>query len=191
MLLPALMLWLQGCAPVVLGGAAVGVSVAHDRRTPGTVLDDEQLELQGWGILANHPEIREHSRIAVTSYNLVVLLTGQAETQEVSDRFAEMISRLPKVRRVINEVTVDPIASLTSEGEDAVITSRVKLALIGIKIPEFDPTRIKVVTEAGTVYLMGLVTPAEAKATVAKVRYVPGVKRVVKLFEYIGRPAAT
>jgi osmotically-inducible protein OsmY len=191
MLLPALMLWLQGCAPVVLGGAAVGVSVAHDRRTPGTVLDDEQLELRGWGILANHPEIREHSRIAVTSYNLVVLLTGQAETQEVSDRFAEMISRLPKVRRVINEVTVGPIASLTSEGEDAVITSRVKLALIGIKIPEFDPTRIKVVTEAGTVYLMGLVTPAEAKATVEKVRYVPGVKRVVKLFEYIGRSAAT
>ncbi|MGA7982082.1 MAG: BON domain-containing protein [Chromatiaceae bacterium] len=182
---------LNGCAPVVVTGAAVGVSVVHDRRTPGTVLDDEHIELQGWGLLNDHPDIREHSRIAVTSYNLVVLLTGQAETQEIRDRFAELVSRLPKVKRVVNEVTIGPSESLANEGEDALITSRVKLALVGIKLPHFDLTRIKVVTEAGVVYLMGLVTPAEAEATVAKARYVPGVKRVVKVFEYIQPPPST
>lgn len=180
---------LQGCAAVVLTGAGVGASVIHDRRTTGTVLDDEQIELEGAKLLHNHPDISEHSRIAVTSYNLVALLTGQAETRQISDRFAELISRLPKVKRVVNEVTIGPVESLGRESEDAFITSRVKLALLGVKLPEFDPTRVKVVTEAGTVYLMGLVTRAESEAAVKKARYVPGVKRVVKIFEYIPSPA--
>jgi osmotically-inducible protein OsmY len=188
LLTPALVfapLVLEGCVPVVVTGAAVGVSVVHDRRTPGTVLDDEHIELQAWGLLDDHSDIREHSRIAVTSYNLVVLLTGQAETPEISERFAELVSHLPKIKRVVNEVTVGPLATVTRESEDALITSRVKLALVDVGIPDFDPTRVKVVTEAGIVYLMGLVTPAEAEATVKKARYVPGVKRVVKVFEYI------
>jgi osmotically-inducible protein OsmY len=181
---------LQGCVPVVLTGAGVGASVIHDRRTTGTVLDDEHIELEGAELLHNHPDITEHSRMAVTSYNLVVLLTGQAETQQISNRFAELISRLPKVKRVMNEVTVGPVESFARESEDGLITSRVKLALLGVKLPEFDPTRVKVVTEAGTVYLMGLVTPAEAEAAVQKTRYVPGVKQVVKIFEYIPPPPA-
>jgi osmotically-inducible protein OsmY len=178
-------LLLQACAPVVVTGAAVGVSVAHDRRTAGTVLDDEHIELQAWSILNDNPDIREHSRIAVTSYDHVVLLTGQAARRQISERFADLISRLPNVKRVVNEVTISPNESWKREGEDALITSRVKLALVGIKIPGFDATRVKVITEAGSVYLMGLVTPAEANAVVEKARYVPGVKRVVKVFEYI------
>jgi osmotically-inducible protein OsmY len=180
---------LQGCVPVALTGAAVGASVIHDRRTTGTVLDDQQIELKGAELLHNHPEISGHSHIDVTSYNLVALLTGQAETQEISDRFAQLVARLPKVKRVMNEVTVGPVEGFAQESEDALTTSRVKLALFGVKLPEFDPSRVKVVTAAGTVYLMGLVTPAEAEAAVEKARYVPGVKRVVKIFEYIPPPA--
>jgi osmotically-inducible protein OsmY len=191
LLASALAVWLQGCVPMALTGAGLGAAVVHDRRTTGTVLDDEHIELEGAELLHNHPDISEHSRIAVTSYNLVALLTGQAETRQISDRFAELISRLPKVRRVMNEVTVGPVESFARESEDAFITSRVKLALLGVKLPKFDPTRVKVVTESGTVYLMGLVTRAEAEATVEKARYVPGVNQVVKIFEYIPPPAIT
>jgi osmotically-inducible protein OsmY len=176
---------LQGCGAIVVAGAATGAAVIHDRRDYETVLEDQNTELQAMGLLNENPEIKADSRIAVTSYNGVVLLTGQAATQAAASRFAEMVSRLPKVRRVVDEVTVGPYASLAQESGDVVITSRVKLAIAGVDIATFDATRVKVVTEAGVVYLMGLVSPAEAEAVVDKARYVPGVKKVIKVFEYI------
>lgn len=176
---------LQGCAPLVVGGAAVGVSMIHERRSATTIIEDEHIELVGMSLIHNNPEIRDGSRIAVTSYNHVVLLTGQADSDEISGRLADLISRQPKVRRVINEVTVGPRASFARESEDALVTSRVKVELIKIAIPDFDPTRVKVVTEAGTVFLMGLLTPEEAEAVVERARNVPGVEKVVKIFEYI------
>ena len=175
---------LQGCAAVVVGGVASAASVAHDRRDSRTLLEDQHIELAAAQLLTDNPDIGRHSRIAITSYNYLVLLTGQAETQRISDRFAQMVARLPKVKKVINEIRIGPSASLTRESEDALITSRVKLALTKIQIPGFDATRVKVVTEEGTVFLMGLVYPPEASAAAEKARYVPGVARVVKVFEY-------
>ncbi|MEA3278840.1 MAG: BON domain-containing protein [Pseudomonadota bacterium] len=153
---------LQGCAAAVVTSVAVGASVAHERRSAGTVLDDETIELQAMNLLNENPDIGQHSRIAITSYNYVVLLTGQAETQELSDRFADMVSRLPEVRRVVNEVSIGPSESLSRESQDVLVTSQVKLALAKVDIPGFDLTRVKVVTEAGTVFLMGLLTHEEA-----------------------------
>ncbi len=176
---------LQGCGALLVGGVAAGASVAHERRDSRIVLEDEYTEHAAAGLLIDNPDINLHSRISVTSHNHVVLLTGQAETQAISDRFAEKVARLARVRMVVNEVTVGPLASFARESEDALITSRVKLALVGIDIPGFDLTRVKVVTEEGTVFLMGLVYPREADAAVDKARYVPGVKKVVKVFEYI------
>jgi len=181
---------MQGCGPAVVAGIAVGASVVHDRRTATTVYEDQQIELQAAAEHFKDPNLRAHSRISVTSYNHVVLLTGQADTEEIRQLFAERVSRLPEVRRVVDEVSVGPFASLASESEDALITSRVKFDLTQIDVSGFDPTRVKVVTEAGIVYLMGLVTPAEADAAVEKARYVPGVRKVVKVFEYISAVAA-
>jgi osmotically-inducible protein OsmY len=181
---------LQGCAAVVVAGAAAGAMVVHDRRDYSRVLEDQEIELKAMQILNDNPDIGKQSRISVTSYNLVVLLTGQARTQEAAARFADRVSRLPKVRRVVDEVTVGPFASLMRESEDALLTSRVKVAVAGVDLPGFDATRVKVVTEAGVVYLMGTVTPSEADAAVEKARYVSGVKKVIKVFEYIKPPAA-
>jgi osmotically-inducible protein OsmY len=91
---------------------------------------------------------------------------------------------MPKVERVIDEVTIGPGIDLMQESNDVVITTRAKVSLAELSLPGFDPTRVKVVTEDGVVYLMGLVSPEEAEAAAEKIRYVPGVKRVVKLFEY-------
>jgi len=177
---------LQGCAALVVGsGVAAGASVVHERRSAGTIFEDEQIELSAGQLLSNNPDIKDHSRIAITSYNYLVLLTGQAETQEISDRFAEKVARLPKVKKVINEVTTGPSAGFASESGDAYITSRVKIALLDVDIPGFDPSRVKVVTEEGTVFLMGLVYPREGDEAAEKARYVPGVTKVIKVFEYI------
>jgi len=176
---------LPGCGALLVGGVAAGASVVHERRHSRTVLEDQLIESSAAKLLIDNPDINLHSRISVTSYNYVALLTGQAETQEISDRFADLVARLPRVRTVVNEVTVGPLASFARESEDALITSRVKLALVGIDIPGFDLTRVKVVTEEGTVFLMGLVYPREADAAAEKARHVPGVKKVVKVFTYI------
>jgi osmotically-inducible protein OsmY len=169
----------------VVTGVAVGASVIHDRRDATTVLDDQRIELQAMADFFNDPKINSRSRISATSYNHVVLLTGQAETDEVRQLSAEKASRLPKVRRVVNEVSIGPSASLARQSEDTLITSRVKFDLTHIDLPGFDPLRVKVVTEDGIVYLMGLVSAEEADAAVEKARYVPGVEKVVKVFEYV------
>jgi len=176
---------LQGCSVLLLLGGTTAASVVHERRSSRTVLEDEYTEHLAAQILADNPDIKRHSRIATTSYNHWMLLTGQAETQTIKDRFARKVASLRKVRKVINEVTIGPVASFARESEDALITSRVKLALTKVDIPGFDTTRVKVVTEAGTVFLMGLVYPREAAAAAEKARYVPGVTKVIKIFEYI------
>jgi len=175
---------LQGCSVLLLGGATAA-SVVHERRSPRIVLEDERTEHSAAQLLIDNPDINRHSRIAITSYNHWVLLTGQAKTRHISNRFARKVARLPKVRKVLDEVTIGPVAGFVQESEDALITSQIKLALTKIDIPGFDATRVKVVTEADTVFLMGLVYPREGKAAAEKARYVPGVTKVVKIFEYV------
>jgi len=177
---------LGGCAPAVVVGTAYGATVVHERRSPQTVLDDEWIELQGKKLYYENRDIDKQSRMTITSYNYVALLTGQADNAEVSQRYAQMISQIPKVRKVYNEVSIGPRISLAQESTDALITSRAKIAIGGGRgIEDFDATRIKVVTEDGVVYLMGLVTPEEADVTADVVRRLPGVERVVKMFEYV------
>ena len=178
-------LMLQACAPVVVGGAAVGVSVLHDRRPAEVVLQDEKSELNIRAAIGEDKSLFEHSSVGITSYNRVVLLTGQADSPDVSGRIQKIAANKPGVRRVVNEIQIATDPSLMSEGHDVYLTSRVKLALFDLELPDFDPTRVKVVTEQDVVYLMGLVTRDEAAAVVNKVRYVDGVQRVVKIFEYL------
>jgi osmotically-inducible protein OsmY len=175
---------LPGCAPLIVGGAVAGVSAIYDRRAAQVVFDDQQIELIALHELLQDPAIQGHSGISATSYNRVVLLTGQTESESVSRRAVDRVSRLAKVQRVIDELTIGPNSDLARESEDVYLTSRAKLAMTQVDLPDFNATRIKVVTENGVVYLLGLVSPEEADAATEQVRYVPGIKRVVKLFEY-------
>lgn len=176
---------LSGCAAIVAGGVAAGALVAHDRRTSGAVVEDQQIELSALSVLHNHPEIKERSHISITSYNMRVLLTGEAETEEIARQFANLISELPHVRSVYNEVAIEPRADLWDETEDTYLTSKVKVALINTDVEGFDPTMVKVVTARGDVFLMGLVTRTEGQAAIDQVRVLSGVQRVVEVFEYI------
>lgn len=176
---------LTGCTTAVVGGITTGAAVVHDRRTTGVIIDDQEIELRAFKLKYDNPDIKARSNIAVTSYNLVVLLTGQAQNSEVVARYADLISRLPRVKKVHNQVKVGAEGTLTESTNDVYLTSRAKIALFDVDLADFDPTRVKVVTSQGTVYLMGLVTRAEANAATEKVRFISGVKHVVKVFEYL------
>lgn len=183
-----LALGLSGCAPVVVGGAAVtGVAVVHDRRTTGTVVDDQEIFLRAITLRGQDAELKQKSNINVDVYNLQVLLTGQAENPQIVENYVQRVAAIPRVRNVYNEVTIGAESTWSEATADAYLTSKAKVALFSVKLDGFDPTRVKVTSSLGTVYLMGLVTPAEADAVTEEVRFVSGVKRVVKLFEYIGQ----
>ncbi|MCW8951054.1 MAG: BON domain-containing protein, partial [Sedimenticola sp.] len=142
---------LQGCATAVVGGAATGVSVIHDRRSAGTVLDDKTITVKIMNELLQQPELREHSSMSATSYNQLVLLTGQAESESYRAQFEQIAARTPMVKRTVNEVQVGPNATLTEQSKDSWITSKAKVELFSIDLPGFDPTRVKVITEKGVV----------------------------------------
>lgn len=173
-----------GCAPLIVGGAAVaGATAIHDRRPAQTLLDDRQIELAATQMIFQDRDL-SGARLIVTSYNRSVLLTGQAESADLARRASHRISRLPKVARVIDEVRVGPRIGMSRQSEDVYIASRAKLELASVELPDFDPTRVKIVVEDGVLYLLGFVTQREADRVAERVRYVPGVRTVVKLFEY-------
>ena len=182
----ALAVLLQACAPLLVGGAATGASVAHDRRTAGSVVEDQAIEMKAATELNAQPELKRHGHINVTSFNMIVLVSGEAPTEALRQRAGEVIGGIEKVRRVHNEVVVAAPSALMSRTSDSLITAKVKTSLFNVKGYEsFDPTRVKVVTENGTVFLMGILTRAESAATALAASRVGGVQRVVKLFEYL------
>ena len=176
---------LGGCTALVVGGATTGAVAAHDRRTIGTFIEDKEIHIKALRILHSDEELQQLSNIDITVYNLQVLLTGQAANAEIVARFADKVARIPRVRKVYNEVSIGAENTWSDAAADAYLTSRVKLALFDVGIEGFDPLRVKVVSSNGTVYLMGLLTPDEADAVTEKVSFVSGVKKVVKLFEYL------
>ncbi|MCU7851605.1 MAG: BON domain-containing protein [Candidatus Thiodiazotropha sp. (ex Monitilora ramsayi)] len=178
-------LLLQGCAALVVGGAATTAVVAHDRRTTGIMVEDQSIELKSYDRLGNDTQMKQDSKINVTSYNKVVLMTGQVPTEAVRRKAEQIVSQVEQVRRVVNELEIGSTASFGEHSRDVALTAEVKLRLTKIDLPDFDSLRVKVVTERGAVFLMGLLTKEEAHAVTEVVRYVSGVRRVVKVFEYI------
>ena len=170
---------LQGCFPIIAGGAAAGVLMADDRRTTGVYIEDENIE---WKSLARLHEHFKGAHINATSFNLRVLLTGEVADDETKKKVEEAVRAIPSVKDVANELAVGGNSSLTSRGNDSLITTNVKARMVNNG--KFSPNHIKVVTEAGIVYLMGLVSQAEGDAAVEIARSTSGVSRVVKVFEY-------
>ena len=174
---------LNGCAAAVVGGAATGASVAHDRRTTGTVIEDQSIELKAGQTLREDQEINDSAHINVTSYNLVVLVSGEAPNEAARERIINIVRDIPKVTHVYNELTIGTPTTLTSRSSDTLITSKVKTKLFSLE--NFEATRVKVVTEKGVVYLMGLLTKDESDRVTEAARRVGGVQKVVKLFQYV------
>jgi osmotically-inducible protein OsmY len=175
---------LQGCAaPLLVAGAAGGATVANDKRNTRSMIDDQVIETKTKDKIYAEEEIAKKIHINVTSYNGVVLLTGETLSRSLRTRAINIARQINKVKRVHNEIRVADLTSFGSRTNDSWITSKVKTQMFATK--GFKSSQIKVVTEAGTVYIMGLVTKKAGNQAAEIARNVTGVKRVVKLFEYI------
>jgi osmotically-inducible protein OsmY len=174
-------LGLSGCAPAMLGGMVGGAMVASDRRTSGTQLEDEGIELRSASAVRENFGSNVHANI--TSYNRQVLMTGQVPTARERQQLEQLIGRVENVRSVVNELAVGPVSSVGERSSDVLISARVKAAMVDSE--DVFASIYKVVTERGTVYLMGRVTQREANRATDIARSVGGVKRVVRVFEYI------
>ncbi len=174
---------LQGCIPLFAAGAAAGTGalIAEDRRTSGTYLDDEGIELKVGNRVSE--KFKDNTHVNATSYNKVVLLTGEVATAAAKSEIGGIATAVPGVRFVVNELVVGNVTTLTQRSGDTYTTTRVKTRFIDGS--RFQANHVKVVTEAGVVYLMGIVKRAEAKAAGELASSVSGVKKVVQVFEYL------
>ena len=172
---------LSGCPLAVGTVVGGGVVAAHDRRTAGQLVEDQAIELKAIKNLAVDAELRDGSHINVTCYNGHVLLSGEVADERLRARAQSLVEQVDKVAWVFNELHVGENSSLVSRGKDTAITAAVKSHML---VKDFDATHVKVVTERGIVYLMGLVTRAESDVAAEVARTTRGVARVIKLFQY-------
>lgn len=174
----------SACVPLVVGGAVVGGAIlVADRRTSGAQLDDQGIELRGRNRVKAAIAGRT-AKVKVTSYNRMVLLTGQVPSEADRTTVENAVREVPNVRHIVNELTVGPLA--THPTSDTLITTRVRTALLGTK--NVRSGAVKVTTENATVYLMGLVNADESARAAAAASRVVGVAKVVKVFELTDAP---
>ena len=174
---------LTGCAPIMIAAAVGGTAmVASDRRSAGAQLDDETIELRSSTSIGTGFGDRVH--VNVTSFNGTVLVTGEVPDQATQDEVLATVRRQDRVRNVQNELVIAPTTNLGNRSNDTLITSKVKARFI--EANQFAATHVKVVTERGVVYLMGIVTRTEADTASRLAAQTSGVTRVVRVFEYMG-----
>jgi osmotically-inducible protein OsmY len=178
---------LHGCAAVVVGGALVVADTAHDRRSASVVASDRNLQLTAVDALNRHKElVHDDNDVKVVVYNGMVLLVGEVHSAELKELARKTVADFEGIKRLVNEIEVtDEPHGFWRRREDNTLTARVKTGLLDITSePGFDPTRVNVTTSHHIVYLMGIVSHAEADAAADVARDTSGVEKVVKVFEY-------
>ena len=172
---------LSACAPLIVGGAVMTGVMATDRRTTGTQVEDESIEIK----VANavRQDLGDRVHLNVTSFNRQVLLSGEVRTAADKERAEKLAQSQENVNSVVNDLAVMPVSTLTQRSKDTVTTGRVKAAFVDAK--DLQVNAVKVVTERGIVYLMGRVTSREAKRATDIARSIGGVTKVVRVFEEI------
>lgn len=172
---------LSACAPLIVGGAVMTGVMVTDRRTTGTQVEDESIEIKVAS--AVRQDLGDRVHLNVTSFNRQVLLSGEVRTAADKERAEKLASSQENVNAVVNDLVVMPASSLTQRSKDVVITGRIKAAFVDAK--DLQVNAVKVVTERGIVYLMGRVTAREAKRATDIARGMSGVTKVVRVFEEI------
>lgn len=176
------LLQLQGCVPLVATGAGAGALMANDRRTSGAYIEDQEIELRTASRIGDaFPS--DYVHVNVTSYNRAVLLTGEVPDDATKQKISDIAKNVGNVKNVTNELVIAPPALLSARTNDTYITTKVKTRFVDAK--RFPITAVKVVTENGVVYLLGLVTHQEGDDAAQIASTTAGVAKVVKMFEYV------
>ncbi|ATG59169.1 BON domain-containing protein [Pseudoalteromonas sp. 13-15] len=174
---------LQGCAAAVVAGTASAVTAANDRRTIGSQIDDNNIEIKASIAISEVERLEKSARVNAISVNGIVLLVGQVANQEMKNEAQITVEAIAGIRKIHNQLRIGSNIGITTQTHDSWLTSKVKAQLLAAK--DISSNNIKVVTENAEVYLMGLVSQDEANRAVDIARNVSGVERVVKVFEYI------
>ncbi len=173
---------LPACVPLVVGGAVGGGAlIATDRRTSGTQLEDEGIELRANSRIRG--SVGDNTHVNVTSYNRQALITGEAPNEKEKQLVEQIVKGTDNVASVVNEMTIGPVSSLSRRSQDAYISGRVKASILDSK--DLFLNAYKIFTESGTVFLMGRVTMREADRATDIARGTPGVQKVIRVFEIV------
>ena len=172
---------LSACAPLMIGGVFMSGMVASDRRTSGSQVEDEGIELRASSRIRENLGDRAH--VNVTSYNRQVLLTGEVPSEQDKQLVERVVTGVENVHSIVNELAVIGSSTLTQRASDSLVTGKVKASLLDAK--DLYSSAFKVVTERGTVYLMGRVTQREATRATEVISGVSGVMKVVRILEII------
>ena len=175
-------LFLTGCPAAIIGSGAVAIDTTADRRTPGIILEDSNIEFKAFSLIQ---KIEGDMHTNVTSYNGHVLIVGQVPTELVKIKIEKSIQSLANVKSITNELTIGPALSISGRAQDALITSNVKARFF--KENKVSPFFVKVVTENKIVYLMGLLNEHEARDAEEIAKNTSQVNKVIKLYEIISR----
>lgn len=176
-------LFLQGCAAAVVAGTAGAVTAANDRRTLGSQIDDNNIEIKSSIAISEIERLHKFANINVISVNGIVLMIGQAPNQEMINEAQKAIEGIDGIRKIHNQIRIGSNIGMSTQTHDSWLTSKVKTQLLTTE--DISSNNIKVITENGEVFLMGLVSNTEANTAVDVARNVSGVERVIKVFEYL------
>ncbi len=184
LLVPFLLFCLTGCIPLIIAavGATAGGAIIYDKRTSEVILQDQEISNKALSRLNSDPELQGVARVTIATFNHIVLMVGQTQSEELKQRAYNEVSEIRGIRRIYNQVQISPVLTTIDQSKDAWITSKVKTAMLAKR--GLSSSQIKVVTEDKIVYLMGLVTPNQAKLATETARNVSGVIKVVQVFEY-------
>lgn len=180
----ASLVFLDGCVgAVIVGGAAAAAVLAHDRRTMGAQIDDKAIVIKATDAIRSTQGLTDATHVNITSVNGIVLLSGEAPAADARDKVLGAVRGVSGVRRTVNEIRIAAPSTGAERANDTWLTGKIKSKLVGVA--DLDSTQVKVVTEHGAVYLMGLVGKKDGEGAATAAAEVAGVERVVKLFEYV------
>jgi len=179
-----LALFLQACIPAALvAGTAAGGLIINDNRSVRTMNEDHEITFKAQSAINTNKSLKGQTHISVATFNHLVLMVGQAPTEELRNIAASLVEKVPNVKHIYNEITIGAPISIAARSHDSWITTKVETALVAQK--GLHSTQIKIVTENSTVYLLGLVIPSQGNLAAEAASTVPGVVKVVKAFEYL------
>lgn len=174
---------LVGCVPAAfIAGAGASGAIVYDKRNMVTMVEDRDMTNAVLKVIGDNPRLRDNTNITVASFNHVLLLAGQATTDDLRTQVYNIANALPKVKRVYNQITVEPPLDKKQIANDMWITTKVKSMILAE--PGLNSSQIKVVTDHGVVYLMGVLTHKQSDIAADVASHVSGVQQVVKIFEY-------
>lgn len=180
-----LLLFVHGCTATgvaVVGSATGGAVIAQDGRTLGSMVEDQGIEFRALLLVRDYPDLHQQTHINVTSYNRMLLITGEASTEALKNQAQQIFSTIPNLRKIYNELQISAPSSLLTRASDSYLTTKVKSLLLANK--NIRANKIKIVSENGSLYLLGLVHRGEASLATDIARKTAGVQKVVTLFEF-------